>query len=297
MARVLVTGAGGTLGGAIARRFAASGLSVVATRRRTGDPITGVEWLTINLAEKDCLRGAGRFDAVVHAAAELPRSHADSASEAARNREIDELVLAAARDWGAAVVYISTTAVYGPVTPPRGGIDEDQPLAPPGPYAEQKAASEEAGRGLAEITGRPFTALRVNAPYAPTQRSATVLRAFVERAVRGEPLFYWGSGAREQSFIHADDVARACKAALAHRGGTFNIADSRAVSMRELGELVARASGLPLTAVQPAGKPDPGENLRVAYRIERARQVLGWSPAISLEQGVAEWVARVRESS
>jgi UDP-glucose 4-epimerase len=292
--RVLVTGAGGMLGGAIARRLSAAGLDVAATRRRPGAEMDGVRWITTDLARAGALADRGPFDAVVHAAAQIPRSHAESSSDAAVNREMDECVLEAARSWEAAVVYISSAAVYGAPTPPHGGIGEDQPLNPPGPYAEEKARAEEDGRRQAEATGRPFTALRVNAPYAPGQRSDTVLRKFVERASRGEPLLYWGSGAREQSFIHADDVAGACEAALAGDGGIFNITDSRVVTMRELGEIVARASGLPTSAVQPAGQPDPGEELRVGYSIERARELLGWQPMIPLEQGVAQWIAQVR---
>ena len=62
----------------------------------------------------------------------------------------------------------------------------------------------------------------------------TVVRRFVERASRGEALLYWGSGARQQDFIHADDVAGACQAALEHQGGTFNVASGKTVTMREL---------------------------------------------------------------
>jgi nucleoside-diphosphate-sugar epimerase len=294
---VLVTGGAGMLGSAISKRLAATGLEVVATRRSADDRIEGIEgvgWLTTDLTRRHALEGAGPFDVVVHTAAALPRSHADSTVEAALNRQIDERVLAAARVWAAAVIYMSSTAVYGSVTPPLTGMGEDQPLHPPGAYAAQKVLSEVAGRRQAEMTGRPFTALRISAPYAPGQRSATVLRAFVERAVRGESLLYWGTGARQQSFVHAGDVASACEAALGHRGGTFNITGIRAVTMRELAEIVARAGGLPLSAVQPSGQPDPDEDVRVAYRIERARELLGWKPVISLQQGVDKWIDRAR---
>lgn len=293
---MLVTGGAGTLGSAIAKLLAANGVHVVATRRRADARIDGTEWITTDLSRPRALEGSGPFDVVVHAAAELPHSHADSSAEAAVNRQIDACVFDAARGWAAALIYISSTAVYGFVTPPREGIDEDQPLHPPGPYAAEKASAEEAGREQAATTGRAFTALRVNAPYAPGQRSTTVLRTFIERAVREEPLLYWGTAAREQSFVHAVDVARACEAALRCRGGTFNITDSRVVTMRELAEIVARASGLPLSAIQPSGKADPGEDRRVAYRIERARELLGWEPRISLEQGVGEWIDLVRKT-
>jgi len=294
---VLVTGGAGMLGSTIAKRLAASGLEVVATHRSVDDRIAGLEgleWLRTDLTRADGLEGAGPFDVVVHTAAVLPRSHADSSAEAALNHQIDERVLAAARVRAAAIIYTSGTAVYGSVAPPAAGMGEDQPLRSPGAYVAQKVSTEEAGRRQAEATGRPFTALRISAPYAPGQRSATVLRAFIERAVRGEPLLYWGTGARQQDFVHAEDVARACEAALGHRGGTFNIAGGRAVTMRELAEIVARAGGLPLSAVQASGQCDPGEDVRVAYRIERAEQLLGWKPAISLEQGVGEWIDRAR---
>lgn len=293
--RVLVTGGAGTLGSAAARRLAAAGLEVVATRRGADDRGEGeMEWLITDLTRPDALEGTGPFDIVVHAAAVLPRSHADSTAEATLNRQIDECVLAAAHVWAASVVFLSSTAVYGSVTAPPTGMGEDQPLRPPGAYAAQKVLTEEAGRRQGETTGRPFTALRISAPYAPGQRNRTVLCTFVERAARGEPLLYWGSGKRQQSFVHAEDVARACEAALRHPGGTFNITDSRAVSMRELAEIVARAGGLPLSAVRPSGQPDPGENVRVSYRIDRARELLGWEPAISLQQGVREWIKDLR---
>jgi nucleoside-diphosphate-sugar epimerase len=154
--------------------------------------------------------------------------------------------------------------------------------------------SEDAGRRQAQASGLPFTALRVSAPYAPGQQNRTVLRTFVERAARGESLLYWGTGARQQSFVHADDVAGACAAALGGRGGTFNIADPHTVTMRELAEIVAQAAGLSPSAVQPAGQPDPGEDVRVAYRVDRARELLGWAPEITLQEGIAGWIERLR---
>jgi len=296
--RLLVTGGGGLLGGAAARRLSEAGVDVVATRRTAGSTVEGdLDWLIADLTQPDALRDAGPFDVVVHAAALLPRSHADSDTAATANSQIDGVVLAAAQRWSAAVVYLSSTAVYGSTSAPPNGMGEDQPLRPPGAYAAQKARSEEAGRRQADSTGRPFTALRISAPYGPGQRNRTVLRAFVEQAVSGEPLRYWGHGTRQQSFVHARDVARACELAAGCDGGTFNIAGAHTVTMRELAEIVAVAGGLGLTAVQPSGELDPGEDVRVSYRIDRAREQLGWKPEISLQQGVTEWIRHLRATA
>jgi UDP-glucose 4-epimerase len=225
----------------------------------------------------------------------LPRSHHASDAEADANRRIDQGVFAAAQRWRASVVFTSSVAVYGGAVPPADGLSEGDPPRPIGAYAAEKVWAEGQGRQLAAAEGCVFTSLRVSAPYGPEQRSTTVLRTFVERAARGESLTYWGTGARQQDFIHADDVARACQAALLCAGGTFNVASGKAVTMLALAEIVARAARLPASAVRASGAPDAGEDRRVAYSIARGRQALGWEPRISLTEGVSSWLARLRE--
>lgn len=296
MARVLVTGGLGLLGGAVVRRLANAGMDVVATQRDTSRAVNGIERFRADLTVPDALASLEPCDAVVHTAATLPRSHDASAAEADANRRIDQGVFAAAQRWRARVVFTSSVAVYGGAVPPANGLSEDDPPRPIGAYAVEKVWAEEQGRQFAAAEGCVFTSLRVSAPYGAEQRSTTVLRTFVERAVRGETLTYWGTGARQQDFIHADDVARACEAALASEGGTFNVASGESVTMRELAELVARAAGLPASAVEAKGTADPDEGRRVAYSIARGRQALGWEPRISLTDGVGSWLARLRES-
>jgi UDP-glucose 4-epimerase len=295
--RILVTGGQGLLGAAVAGRLAQAGVEVVATRRRTAKAASGIDWFDADLTRREALIGLQPFDSVVHTAAVLPRTHQNSDAEAAANRQIDEAVFVAAQRWHASIVFTSSVAVYGDALPPPDGLTEDERPQPVGAYAGEKVWAEARGRQLAATEGLHFTSLRVSAPYGPEQRSRTVLRTFVERAVRGETLEYWGSGARQQDFIHADDVAGACEAALGHEGGTFNVASGKAVNMRELAEIVARAADLPMRCVRAAGAPDAGEDRRVAYSIARSRKVLGWEPRISLAEGITAWVSRLREAS
>jgi UDP-glucose 4-epimerase len=294
--RILVTGGQGLLGGAAARRFAEAGMEVVATQRGGSGALSGIDWFRADLLRPDALDGLEPPDAVVHTAAMLPRSHEASDAEAEANRQIDEAIFEAAQRWGASVVFTSSVAVYGSAVPPAAGLSEREPSRPVGAYAAEKAWAEERGRQLAAAEGSFFTSLRVSAPYGPEQRPMTVLRTFVERASRGEALLYWGSGARHQDFIHADDVAGACQAAFEHQGGgTFNVASGETVTMRELAQIIARVAGLPASAVQAAGTPDAGEGTRVAYSVAQGRGVLGWEPRISLPDGVSSWLARLRK--
>jgi nucleoside-diphosphate-sugar epimerase len=295
--RFLVTGGLGLLGAAVARRLAGAGVDVVATHRGAPVAFGGIEWFGADLTRPDALADLQPFDAVVHTAAMLPRSHQSSDAEADANRRIDEGVFTAARRWHASIVFTSSVAVYGAAVPPPDGLSEGDAPQPIGAYAAEKVWAEEHGRQLAATDGLAFTSLRVSAPYGPGQRSRTVLRAFVESASRGEALEYWGSGLRQQDFIHADDVAGACEAALSHKGGVFNVASGKAITMRELAEIVARAARLPMHAVRPSGTPDTGENRRVAYSIARSRKTLGWQPRISLPAGVSAWLSRLGETA
>ena len=295
MTRILVTGGQGLLGGAVARRLAKAGMEVVATHRGGAGAPSEIEWFRADLTFPDALDGLEPVDAVVHTAAMLPRSHEESDAEAVGNRQIDEGIFEAARRWAASIVFTSSVAVYGSAVPPPAGLSERDPPRPVGAYAAEKVWAEERGRQIAAAEGTFFTSLRVSAPYGPEQRPMTVVRRFVERASRGEALLYWGSGARQQDFIHADDVAGACQAALEHQGGTFNVASGKTVTMRELAEIVARAARLPASAVQAAGTPDAGEGTRVAYSITRGRQALGYEPRVSLPDGVSSWLDRLRK--
>jgi nucleoside-diphosphate-sugar epimerase len=295
--RVLVTGGAGLLGNAITRRLVAAGMEVVATYRGSPPALAGVQWQRADLTRSDALADIAGVDALVHTAALLPQSHASSDAEAEANRRIDEVVFAATQRWGARLVFISTVAVYGATPPPPEGLTEDHAVQPIGAYAREKVWAEERGRELEAADGLAFTSLRVSAPYGRDQRSMTVLRRFVERASRGETLEYWGSGARQQDFIHADDVATASEASLSRRGGTFNIASGKAVTMLELASTVADAAGLPADQVRAAGAPDPGEDRLVAYSIARARSSLDWQPRIELREGVAAWLTRLGEAA
>ena len=282
MTHVLVTGAAGLLGGAVCRALEARGARFTALGHNVEPPFPSTR--RADLTQPGALDGIDDVDAVVHAAAALPPSFEAGAEAAAVNRSIDGNVLLAAERFGARVVYASGAALYAPGS--GAALDECAPLEPRGPYLAQKAESERRGAAWSARTGLPFTALRVSAPYGLGQRARTVIQVFIERAVAGDDLEYFGSGGREQDFTWADDAAQAFVRALEGPPGSYNVASGSPVSIRALAALVAEVAGLGDAAVRPAGRPDPQEGALARYDVTAARDRLGWTPSTTLRRGV-----------
>jgi nucleoside-diphosphate-sugar epimerase len=276
-----VTGASGLVGHAVVARFVADGAWVTALGRGPDPalPIRAVDLVSDRWPEGD-------WDVIVHCAARLPLRFDGPEAEAATaaNRIMDDRAIDAAATSGAYLVFLSTASVYGATA---GEIDDETPPAPVLGYAREKLVTEEA------IAARGISAgiFRLVAPYGPRQARNTVLRRFLDLALTGQPLRYYGSGGRTQDFLHVDDVAAAIALAVGHRpSGRFLLASGAAIAMRDLARLVVEATGS-RSSIEAAGVPDPEEGRMVTYRIDRLRRELGFHPAISLASGIAAWAA------
>jgi UDP-glucose 4-epimerase len=295
--RVLVTGACGFIGSRVCERLARDGHEVVRIvrprRGRSSSPGGGPD-LGLDLLRPGSLQSALKDapDVVAHLAAVIPSSFVGPEAERAAqaNRRMDENVFQACEALGVGAVYASSSSVYG-----LGGTEvrsETSPTFPVGPYAAAKLRAERTGERMLARRGLPFTALRINAPYGPGQRTRTVIRLFIERGLKGLPLLYHGTGSRQQDFTHVDDVADAvCRACRAGRGGLYNISSGSPVTMRRLAELVVRCLPGCASRVGPSGEEDAQEGAGASYSIERAARLLGWQPRVSLEDGIRDWAA------
>jgi UDP-glucose 4-epimerase len=276
---VLVTGSAGLVGAAVCRRLNHEGIPFTAVWRTTKPDEAwrlDAPLIQADLSDADALTAVDGVTGVVHAAAALPSSFAGSEREAAVNRRVDDRVLELARDWR---------------VPIASSLDESAAIAPVGAYLEEKARTEQLGLQQSDA---PFTALRVSAPYGSRQRARTVIQLFLERAVAGRPLEYYGTGSREQDFTWADDIGAAITLALRGPGGVFNIATGRPVTMRELAETVAAVAGLPPGAVRAAGREDPQEGATARFDVGAAARELGWTAATTLDAGIARLLGELR---
>ncbi len=139
--------------------------------------------------------------------------------------------------------------------------------------------------------------------YGPRQNAAGeagVIAIFSRRLLRGKPCVIYGDGSSTRDYVYVGDVVRANQLALTFEdGGTFNIGTGHQTTIRTVFDTVRDAADRILggnagSSRQPAYAPvRAGEVYRSALDNRRAREILGWTPQTSFEEGVArtaEWL-------
>lgn len=327
-ARVLVTGAAGFIGSAACRRLLALGAEVVgvdsmdaglypadlkADRLRglleaaPGAPGSfrfermdvsspgAVEALLASLGWPDggwvCLHAAAQ--AGVRRSIEHPRPY--WSSNCAGWGE----VLEAARKRGCAhLVWASSSSVYGDRREPGAFSEADGPTtAPRSLYAATKVAGEAAAAAYAHLHRLPITGLRFFTVYGPWGRPDMAVWGFTRSIELGEPVRVFDGGRVARDWTHVDDVVEGVLRVLGcpPRGeGTdapcrvLNIGRGEPTPVGEMLDLLEGHLGR--RAVREMVGPQPGD-VRVTWADTTAlRELTGYAPRVSLDEGLRGWV-------
>ncbi len=162
-------------------------------------------------------------------------------------------------------------------------------------YGAAKTFNEGLLRSLAEMSGLNYVALRYFNVYGPRMDVfgvyTEVLIRWMERLAAGKAPIIFGDGTQTMDFVHVRDIARANLLAAASdiTDEVFNVASGTETSLAELARVLARAMNVdvePEFAAERKVNPVP----RRLADISRARDVLGFSAQISLEEGIRELV-------
>ncbi|MEO8527445.1 MAG: NAD(P)-dependent oxidoreductase [Pseudolysinimonas sp.] len=275
--KLLVTGAAGLVGGAIARRATELGHEVIRVWNSAPIPaLPGAHDLRCDLENPSAVSSLPTdVSAVIHAAARVPAGNWPDDAAGSANRRADDALLHQYRAFGGAWVYVSSVALEVPEVRRTSS------------YAREKAATEE--NVTLAFSGRARS-LRISSPYGPGMRHLNVLRRFVEAARAGGPITIFGSGERTQDFIHVDDVATAAIAAAEVPGGApVVVASGEPVTMTQLARLIVQIAGSS-SPINYLDRPDPQERFRADYDLGPAFDALGWTPSIRLEIGLRSLV-------
>jgi dTDP-glucose 4,6-dehydratase len=233
-------------------------------------------------------------DAIVNFAAE---SHVDrsilSAEPFVRTNVIGlvRLLEAARARAGCRVVHVSTDEVYGALGPKDRPFTEATPVNPTSPYAASKAAADHLALAFARTHGQDVVVTRCSNNYGPYQFPEKLIPLMITNAIEGKKLPVYGDGRQVRDWIHVADHCAAVLAAL-ERGRAGEVYNFGARAERLNIDIVSRI--VVLLGVSPAlvehVTDRPAHDRRYAMDAAKAERELGWRPARSFEQGLAETV-------
>ncbi|HEX6499595.1 MAG TPA: NAD-dependent epimerase/dehydratase family protein [Micromonosporaceae bacterium] len=232
---------------------------------------------------------------VIHfATVSINKSVADPYESIDINMTGNNNVFAAAADQGVSrLVFASSASVYG--EPKKLPMHEDDRLDPLTPYCIAKRAGEDLLGFYQRHQGLSWIALRFFNVYGPGQKIeayyTSVINTFIQRIRSGEPPVIDGRGEQSMDFVHVADLARAVADAVECERDNLpiNIGTGVDTSVAKLARILIDALG---ADVQPIFRPRDVLVTRRAADIARARDVLGWEPKITVEEGMAELVRR-----
>jgi nucleoside-diphosphate-sugar epimerase len=190
-------------------------------------------------------------------------------------------------------VYFSSSMVYGNFQTPE--VSEDHPLDPIGIYGALKLAGEKFVIAYQQVFDIPYTIIRPSALYGPRCVSRRVGQVFIEKALVGAKLQIDGEGDERIDFSYIDDVVDGVLRVIARpesRNEAFNITAGQARSLQELVTIVREH--FPEVEVEYVER-DKLRPFRGTLKIDKAREMLGYEPQVSLEEGLDRYVAWYRD--
>jgi len=188
----------------------------------------------------------------------------------------------------------STSSLYGAHNPVpfREDADTNRPLSP---YAASKKAAETLAFTYHYLYGLDVSIPRYFTVYGPAGRPDMSIFRFVRRIAEGERIVVFGDGTQERDFTYVDDIARGTIAALQPCGyEIINLGGDRPVRLSaiidQIASLVGRSPRIERRPAHPADVPATWAD------ISKARQLLGWSPEVPVEEGLRRCVEWYREN-
>ena len=201
-------------------------------------------------------------------------------------------MLGLAKRLGCKILQASTSEVYGdPSVHPQteeywGNVN---PIGPRSCYDEGKRCAETLFFDYHRQHGLGIKVARIFNTYGPRMHPADgrVVSNFIVQALRGEPITIYGDGNQSRSFCYVSDLIAGLIALMESPDevtGPINIGNPSEFTMRELAEKVIRLTGSKSELVtHPLPQDDPRQR---QPDITKARQLLGWEPSLSLEDGL-----------
>jgi dTDP-glucose 4,6-dehydratase len=313
--RVLITGAAGFLGSHLCERLLKEGHQVIGMDNFvTGSPDNlahhagNPNFLFIRHDVSNFIFVPGKIDAVMHFAS--PASPNPLSPFGYTNLPIQTMkagalgthnTLGVARAHNARFLLASTSEIYGdPQVHPQeesywGHVD---PIGVRSVYDEAKRFAEALTMAYHRYHGINTRIVRIFNTFGPRMRldDGRVVPNFIQQALRGEPLTVYGEGQQTRSFCYVSDLVEGIyRLLLSDEHNPVNIGNPNEITIREFAETINRIVGNPGGIIQKLDLRLGDDPQRRRPDITRAKDILKWEPAISLEEGIRQTIPYFKE--
>jgi dTDP-glucose 4,6-dehydratase len=306
--RAIILGAAGFLGSHLVDRALAEGWRVTGVDNLVTGTLRNLDHLSreprFDFVEADIcdpLELSGPIEAVLDFAS--PASPIDYLKHPFETLHVGsvgvENALRLAQRAGARFLLSSTSEVYGdPLEHPQresywGNVN---PIGPRAVYDEAKRFAEAITMAYRRYERVDVRIARIFNTYGPRMRldDGRVVPTFVAQALRGEPITLFGDGSQTRSFCYVDDEVEGLWRLLhSEYAEPVNIGNPHELTILEFAQAVQRLVGAEVPIVR---RPLPEDDPKVRRPdISRAREVLGWEPAIGFDEGMSRTVAWFRD--
>ena len=192
-------------------------------------------------------------------------------------------------------VHISTPEVYGSCS---GFVKEDFQLNPSTPYAVSRAAADMSLRTFHNVYNFPVVSTRAANVYGPGQQLYRIIPRTILFIMLGRKLQLHGGGVSTRSFIHIRDVSEATWRIMknGHDGDTYHISTNDVISIRELVERICTKLNVRFEDHAEIVGERMGKDSAYHLDSTKLRTQLGWRDQITLDQGLDECIAWVKEN-
>lgn len=300
--KALVTGGAGFIGSHVVDALLAAGHDVCVVddlsrgKRSQVAPEARLHAVDVRSAALHDVVGAEKPEVVFHQAAQIDVRR--SISEPLLDTDINvvgtvNLLQACVAAGVRRVVFASSGgAIYGDTTVIP--TPETHPARPASLYGAAKLCGEAYGGVYASLYGLEFCALRYGNVYGPRQDphgEAGVVAIFARKLLGDEVPVINGDGTQTRDYVYVGDVVAANLAAAAADAsalGAYNVGTGRETDVNALFALLRDACGVSAEAQHGPGKP--GEQRRSCLDASLASSGLGWTPRMSLEEGLRRTV-------
>jgi nucleoside-diphosphate-sugar epimerase len=295
--RVLVTGAGGFIGGYLISALSEQGASVTALTTNNHRPRSdGITCVTGDITDPASIKGiCTDIDVVYHLAAisNVVRAIQDPSLALRTNTFGTVNLLEESRLSGVKkFVYISSAHVYG--APQYLPVDELHPVVPREPYAASKIAAEKIVEAYGNAYGMGFAIVRPFNVFGPGQDESFLIPGVIAQALRNREIKV-GNVTPTRDFLYVEDCVEGFLAIGDRGSGIYNTGSGVEVPIKDLVEKIRDMIDTSIPIVSDDGRKRAGavEIPRMLADVSKLKG-LGWSPKAGFDEGLARTISRRR---